>query len=171
MNIKLVISDMDGVWTDGSSYYGSDGSEFKKFTTSDSAGVLMLRWQKIPLAVITGERTVMVKRRMEKLKIEHFYNDTRNKLKVATELCKSLNISLDEVAFIGDDMLDVPLLKAVGLSASPANAPEYISKHVHWKLEKKGGEGVFREFVERIMEEMGQLDAFLEHFYEDLINS
>lgn len=171
MSIKLVITDIDGVWTDGGMYYGSDGTELKKFNTSDSAGVLMLQWQKIPLAIITGEDTEMVKRRAEKLKIEHLYMGARNKLKIANELCNSFNISLSEVAFIGDDIGDVPLLKAVGISAAPANAPDYVRELVKWKLEKQGGDGAFREFVERLMKEMGQLDRFLEQFYNGLMNS
>lgn len=171
MTIKLVITDIDGVWTDGGMYYGSDGAELKKFNTGDSAGVLMLQWQKIPLAIITGEDTEMVKRRAEKLKIEHLYMGVRNKLKIANDLCNSLNIGLNEVAFIGDDIGDVPLLRAAGISASPANAPDYVSNLVHWKLEKKGGDGAFREFVERLMKEMGQLDGFLEQYYNDIMNS
>ena len=170
MTIKLVITDIDGVWTDGGMYYGSEGIELKKFNTGDSAGVLMLHWLKIPVAIITGEDTEMVTRRAEKLKIEHVFMGARNKLRIASDLCNSLNIDLSEVAFIGDDIGDVPLLKAVGLSASPANAPDYVSKLVDWKLDKKGGDGAFREFVERLMKEMGQLDAFLEQFYNSLKN-
>ncbi len=171
MNIKLVITDIDGVWTDGGMYYGSDGTEFKKFNTGDSAGVLMLRWKNIPLAIITGEDTEMVKRRADKLKIEYVYMGARNKLKIALDLCKSLNIGLSEVAFIGDDIGDVPLLKAVGISAAPANAPGYVRELVHWKLEKQGGDGAFREFIERLMKETGQLDSFLEQYYNEITNS
>lgn len=171
MTIKLVITDIDGVWTDGGMYYGSDGTEFKKFNTSDSAGVLMLRWQKIPLAIITGEDTEMVKRRAQKLKIEHLFMGARNKLRIANDLCNSLNINLSEVAFIGDDIGDVPLLRAVGLSAAPANAPDYVRGIVQWKLEKQGGDGAFREFIERIMKEKRQLDNFLVQFYDGLMNS
>ena len=171
MSIKLVITDIDGVWTDGGMYYGSDGTEFKKFNTSDSAGVLMLRWQKIPLAIITGEDTEMVRRRAEKLKIEYVYMGAHNKLKIASDLCKSLNIDLSEVAFIGDDIGDVPLLKVVGINAAPANAPDYVRELVQWKLDKQGGDGAFREFIERLMKEMGQLDGFLRQFYNDIMNS
>ena len=127
---KLVITDIDGVWTDGGMYYDDSGNEWKKFNTSDSAGVLFLRILDIPLAIITGEDTKIVKRRAEKSKIEHLYMGVSDKVLVANELCEKLGISLNEVAFIGDDINDINLLKKVGLSASPKNAPDYIKKIV-----------------------------------------
>lgn len=153
MEIKLVITDIDGVWTDGGMFYDNTGNEWKRFNTSDSAGVLFLKDLKIPLAIITGEDTAIVKRRAEKLKIDYLFMGVNDKLSVALELCKRLGYKLsEEVAFIGDDLNDIALLKAVKISAVPDNAPDYIKKYAHWTLKKRGGEGAFREFVERLLD-------------------
>ncbi len=162
--VKLFITDIDGVWTDGGMYYDETGNEFKKFSTSDSAGVAFLRLLNIPVAIITGETTKIVKRRAEKLKIEHLYMGVSNKLEVAKELCSSLKINLDQVAYIGDDINDIELLKAVGLSAAPVNAPDYIKKLVHWPIPVKGGDGAFRIFVEKYLQENNLLEHAIEKF-------
>lgn len=151
--IKLVLTDIDGVWTDGGMYYDQTGNEWKKFNTSDSAGVLFLRKLNIPCGIITGENTEIVTRRSEKLKIDIVYQGISNKLKVAKDICAKLSISLKEVAYIGDDINDISLLKAVGFSACPANAPKYIQDFVNHVTLKKGGEGAFREFVEYLITE------------------
>lgn len=148
---KLILTDIDGVWTDGGMYYDQTGNEWKKFHTYDSAGVLFAHQNEIPVGIITGEDTEIVARRAAKLKIDYLFQGVKNKLEVAENLCKELNISLDEVAYIGDDLGDVELLKNVGISATPNSAPEYIKKYSQMLLTKNGGEGVFREFVEKIL--------------------
>lgn len=148
---KLILTDIDGVWTDGGMYYDQTGNEWKKFHTYDSAGVLFAHQDGIPVGIITGEVTEIVKRRATKLKIDYLYQGVEDKLNVATELCSKLSLSLSEVAYIGDDIKDLPLLKAVGISACPSSAPEYIKTNVQIITEKKGGEGAFREFVEKIL--------------------
>lgn len=164
MNIKLFITDIDGVWTDGGMYYDNHGNEWKKFNTSDSAGVLLLRLLGIPVAIITGENTEIVRRRADKLKIDYLFMGISNKISVARKLCEDLSISMDEVAYIGDDLNDIQLLKEVGLSAAPANAPGYIKDSVKWKLDVKGGDGAFRAFVERYLEQEGKLQEAIELF-------
>lgn len=150
---KLVITDIDGVWTDGGMYYDEQGNEWKKFNTSDSAGVLFLRRLSIPLAIMTGERTEAVERRAQKLGVDYLFQGVKNKRQEAQKLCDQLNISLQEVAFIGDDLNDAELLQAVGYSGCPANAPHYIAAHTQWQGQKRGGEGAFREFVEEILQQ------------------
>jgi 3-deoxy-D-glycero-D-galacto-nononate 9-phosphatase len=172
MDIKLVLTDIDGVWTDGGMYYDNNGNEWKKFTTSDSAGVLFCRIMGIPVGIITGEDTEIVRRRAEKLKIEHLFMGVKDKLKVARQLCKELKIDLEkDVVYIGDDINDIPLLQKVRISATPANAPEYVKSYAKWNMKKKGGEGVFREFVEKIMEEYGLGDKMLQDYLEQFRNS
>lgn len=161
INPKIVLTDIDGVWTDGGMYYDQLGNELKKFNTYDSAGVLFLRQANIAVGIITGENTEIVKRRAEKLKIEHLFLGAQNKLKIVKDLCQQLSITLNEVAYIGDDLNDMELLKNVGLSAAPSSAPSYIKELVHWVLDKKGGEGVFREFIERILIENGRFSEVL----------
>lgn len=148
---KLVLSDIDGVWTDGGMYYDQFGNELKKFNTYDSAGVLFLKYLEIPLGIITGEETKIVSNRAEKLKVDFLFQGVIDKLYIAHKLCLKLNIELKEVAFIGDDINDLNLLKSVGFSSAPQNASEYIKKEVNYITNKCGGEGAFREFVEYIL--------------------
>jgi len=169
--IKLVLTDIDGVWTDGGMYYDNKGNELKKFITSDGAGVIFLHLLGIKVGIITGENTEIVKRRSAKLKIDYLEMGVVNKLRIATELCDKLGFSLEkDVAYIGDDIIDVPLLKAVKLSAVPANTPSYVKKHADMVLSKKGGEGVFREFIETLLENEGKLEETLELYYNRLAN-
>lgn len=148
---KLIITDIDGVWTDGGMYYDQNGNELKKFITSDSAGILLCKWFKIPVAIITGECTSIVKKRADKLKVDYLFQGVNDKLLVANNLCESLQISLKDVAFIGDDINDLELLKKVSITGAPFNAPDYIKKMVKIVTKRKGGEGAFREFVEIIL--------------------
>lgn len=167
---KLVITDIDGVWTDGGMYYDQTGNEWKKFNTSDSAGILFLRQFKIPVAILTGEDTQIVARRAQKLKIEHLRQGVHNKLKVAGELCKELGIELSDCAYIGDDIIDLPLLGQVGISGAPANAPDYVKSRVRIVTKKAGGEGAFREFVESIVASTHNLEELVDKICETMKN-
>ena len=158
---KLIITDIDGVWTDGSMYYDQTGNEQKRFHTYDSAGVLFARLLKIPVAIITGEDTEIVNRRAKKLNVEYLFQGIKDKVAVVESICRELNISFQECAFIGDDINDVLLLQKVGLSASPQNAPEYVKSNSNYITQKKGGEGAFREFVEYILKENNILEKTL----------
>lgn len=150
---KLILTDIDGVWTDGGMYYDTTNIELKKFNTYDSAGVLFAHHFHIPVGIITGENTSIVQRRSEKLKVDYCFLGVKDKLSIVKTLCKELSITLSDVAYIGDDINDINVLKSVGFSATPASAPFYIKKYANIQLCRKGGEGVFREFVERIIGE------------------
>lgn len=158
---KLILTDIDGIWTDGGMYYKQTGNEWKKFNTFDSAGVLFAHKLNIPVGIITGENTEIVKRRAEKLNIEYLYQGISDKIAIAENICNELNISLDETAYIGDDIRDFKLLKKVGFSACPKNSPIYIKEIVDFVTEKKGGEGAFREFVEKILNSNNKNIKFL----------
>lgn len=134
-------------------YYDQNGMELKKFHTYDSAGVLFSHHLGIPVGIITGENTNIVKRRYDKLKMDYLYLGCKDKLSVVSELCYQLGITIQDVAYIGDDINDMNLLKKVGWSGVPSSAPQYVQKIANVKLSKKGGEGVFREFVETIIGE------------------
>lgn len=155
---KLVLTDIDGVWTDGGMYYDQTGNEWKKFNTSDSAGVLFCKKLNIPVGIITGEQTEIVSRRSAKLNIDYLFQGVSDKVSVASELKDKLNITWEDIAYIGDDIGDYQLLKKVGISASPQNAPEYIKNTVDFVTEKKGGEGAFREFVETILQKINLIE-------------
>jgi len=162
---KLVITDIDGVWTDGGMYYTADGDFMKKFSVKDGWGVLMWAKLGIPVAIMTGENSEIVRQRARKLKIEYCFLDVKDKLAAAEKLCRQLAVELKDVAFIGDDINDLRLLRAVGISASPDNTPDYIKREVDFVTQTSGGNGAFREFTETILLENGILNAeFLTNF-------
>jgi len=159
---KLIITDIDGVWTDGSMYYDQSGNELKRFHTYDSAGVLFGKLLNIPVAILTGETTEIVNRRATKLNIDYLYQGVQNKVKTAQKIIDELKIGFEDCAFIGDDINDIALLSKVGFSGATENAPDYIKSKVHYVTQKKGGEGAFREFVEHILKEDGVFEQVLE---------
>lgn len=150
---KLILTDIDGVWTDGGMYYDATNVELKKFNTYDSAGVLFAHNLHIPVGIITGENTQIVQRRADKLKVDYCYLGVKDKLSIVQNLCKELSITLSQVAYIGDDLNDMDVLSKVGFAGIPVSAPEYVKQLANVPLSKKGGEGVFREFVEVIIGE------------------
>lgn len=156
VKIKLFLSDVDGVMTDTGMYYTESGDEFKKFNTHDGMGIKLLREAGIKTGIVTSENTKIVERRAAKLKVDYLYqgDSFKDKLDVAKEICLKENISLSEVAYIGDDINCKSLLMAAGLAACPANALDVIKNIpgiIH--LQKKGGDGAVREFVEMILKD------------------
>ena len=117
---KLILTDIDGVWTDGGMYYDATDIELKKFNTYDSAGVLFARHSGIPVGIITGEDTPIVQRRADKLKIDYCFLGVKDKLKTVNHLCDNLGISLKDIAYIGDDINDIGLLSSVGWAGVPS---------------------------------------------------
>lgn len=149
--IKLFLSDVDGVMTDAGMYYTASGDEFKKFNTHDGMAFNLLREAGIKTGIITTENTTIVERRAAKLKIDYVYQGAgfKGKLAAALEICSIENITLNEVAYIGDDINCIELLKAVGIAACPANSTKKVKAIpgiIH--LQKNGGEGAIREFVD-----------------------
>ena len=135
-------------------YYGENGEEFKKFNTHDGKGFELLRKEGIKTGIITSENTKIVENRAKKLKVDFLYQgvEYKGKLDIAKEICKELNITLDEVAYIGDDVNCKELLSNVGLAACPADSLDEIRKIPNInQLKKNGGEGVVREFIEEII--------------------
>ena len=155
--IKLFLTDVDGVLTDAGMYYTESGDEMKKFNTHDGMGLQLIRSKGIKTGIITSENTMMVERRFQKLKLDYLYQGKREggKLSSALEICEKEGISIKEVAYIGDDINCFELLSAVGLAACPANALDAVKNIpniIH--LSKKGGEGCVREFVEQIIRDL-----------------
>lgn len=155
--IKLFISDVDGVMTDGGMYYGEDDDNFmesKKFNTRDGMGFQLLREAGIKTGIITSENTLIVEKRAQKLKIDYLYQGKREggKLSAALEICAKMGITIDEVAYIGDDINCFELLSAVGTAACPADADSKIKSIPSIRqMSKKGGEGCVREFIGTIL--------------------
>lgn len=124
-------------------------------------GVIFLHKLDIPVAIMTGENSQIVQKRADKLKISHCYIGVKDKVAQAEEICRELGITLDEVAFIGDDLNDLPLLRKVGFSASPCNTPDYVKQEVKYVTVAHGGHGAFREFVEKILQDNGALQSVI----------
>ena len=150
-NIKLVGTDIDGVWTDARMYYSADGDIMKSFSTYDGMGGKLLREAGIPLIIMTGEDTEIVAKRAQKLGIDRIFQGENEKLKRLKEVCTELGITLDEVAYIGDDLNDVDVLQAVGISAMPPNSPILDQFTPDYLTTRSGGDGAFRDFVDFIL--------------------
>lgn len=150
-NIKLVGTDIDGVWTDARMYYSADGDIIKSFSTYDGMGVQLLREAGIPLIIMTGENTEIVAMRAKKLGIDRIFQGENEKLKRLKEVCAELDITLGEVAYIGDDVNDLDILRAVGISAMPPNSPILDQFSPDYLTNRSGGNGAFRDFVDFIL--------------------
>ena len=150
-NIKLVGTDIDGVWTDARMYYSADGDILKSFSTYDGMGVQLLREAGIPLIIMTGENTEIVAMRAEKLGIDRIFQGENEKLNRLKEVCAELDITLGEVAYIGDDVNDLDILRAVGISAMPPNSPILDQFSPDYLTNRSGGNGAFRDFVDFIL--------------------
>ncbi len=153
-NIKLFASDVDGTMTDACMYYAENGIELKKFNFRDGMGFKLLRDAGIKTAIITSEDTPIVKKRADKLKVDYLSMGTWIKLEFAQNICNELKITLDEVAYIGDDINDFELLSAVKYKACPNDAVKKIKSIPDIiVLESKGGKGAVREFIEILLEQ------------------
>ena len=150
--IKAVATDIDGVWTDSGMYYTSNGEKMKCFSTYDGMGVQLLRELNIPTIILTSENSEIVLRRAEKLQIDKVHINEKQKLNRMIEVCRELKISMNEVAYIGDDLNDLELLEQVGLSAMPSNSPILDSFYPDYVTKKSGGQGAFREFIDQIIQ-------------------
>ena len=153
-DIRLVVTDIDGVWTDGKFYYTQDGYTSKAFSTYDGMGVELLFKAEIDVAIITSERSNEVQARADKLGIEHVYIGEKHKLKRINYLCSILNLKKNNIAFIGDDLNDLEALKAVGLSAMPPNSPILELFNPDYITNRRGGEGAFRDFADFILQNL-----------------
>ncbi|WP_426140182.1 KdsC family phosphatase [Pseudomonas sp. DWP3-1-2] len=158
-HIKLAVFDVDGVLTDGRLYFLEDGSEFKTFNTLDGQGIKMLIASGIVTAIISGRKTPVVERRANNLGIEHLYQGREDKLVVLDELLARLNLNYEQVAYLGDDLPDLPVIRRVGLGMAVANAADFVRQHAHGVTRVRGGEGAAREFCELILSAQGNLEA------------
>ena len=149
--IKLIGTDIDGVWTDSKMYVTPNGEWMKAFSTYDGMATAMLKEKGIIVAILTGENSDVVISRAEKLQIDEVYVDEHEKLKRLTYLTKKYDITMDEVAYIGDDVNDLEVLKAVGFSALAANSPIQDQFTPDYDTTRHGGNGAFREFADIIL--------------------
>ena len=150
--IRLFATDVDGVLTDAGMYYSESGDEWKKFNTRDGMGIKLLQKAGLITAFVTQERTKLVARRAEKLTIPELHQGVMDKLAVIREMAERHGLTLQQVAFMGDDVNDLEALGAVGFSSSPADGLPHILAAVDYVCQKKGGEGAVREVIEMILD-------------------
>jgi YrbI family 3-deoxy-D-manno-octulosonate 8-phosphate phosphatase len=158
--IRLFATDVDGVLTDAGMYYAESGDEWKKFNTRDGMGIKLLQRAGIITAIVTQERTKLVARRAEKLAIPELHQGVMDKLSLVREMAERHGLTLNQVAYIGDDINDLETLKAVGFSATPADGMPQVAVAVDYICQKKGGEGAVREIIEMILEAQGRSSQF-----------
>ncbi len=157
--IKLVIFDVDGVLTDGGLYFTEDGAEFKRFNSLDGQGIKMLKNNSVEVAVITALDSMAVARRMENLGITYFYQGQADKTAAFNDLLQKLNMNADEIAYMGDDVIDLPVMTKVGFSIAVANAHDVLKQRADLITEKPGGHGAVREVCDLILKAQGKFEA------------
>lgn len=157
--IKLVIFDVDGVLTDGRLHFTPDGEEFKVFHVQDGFGIKLLLSQSIQVAVISGRNTVAVSKRMQKLGVTHVYQGHENKLPIFTQLLNELKVNAEQVAYVGDELIDIPIIKRVGLGIAVANAHSFVKQHANWQTHNSGGQGAVREVCDLILTAQAKLEV------------
>lgn len=162
--VRLLALDVDGTLSDGRLWFTSDGKEMKAFHVLDGYGMKLLREHGIEVALITARESQVVQARARDLGLRHVYQGARDKLESLTHLCAALSIKPDQVAFMGDDLLDLPLLHAVGFATAPANAHPWIRDYAHWRSHAGGGEGAVRELCDLILMAQGKIEPILRRF-------
>ena len=150
-NIRLVAFDVDGVFTDGRFYLSNDGVESKSFNTQDGFGIRQLINSGFEVAVISGRQSAAVDRRMAELGVQHVIQGCRDKVAALDDLCVSLRLTAEQCAYVGDDVPDLPLLNAVGVSFAVANAVAEVREQCDFTTAASGGAGAVREVCELIL--------------------
>lgn len=157
--VKLVVFDVDGVLTDGSLIVGDDGEEYKAFYSKDGLGMKMLQQSGVEIAVITARTSNVVIYRMQNLGIKHIYQGRLEKLPAFKEILNEIGISAEQAAYVGDDVIDLPVMLSAGLAITVQDAHPLTIQHAHWQTPHNGGRGAARDVCELIMQAQGTLDA------------
>ena len=151
-NIKLFITDVDGILTDGSIFLGNDGEEFKAFNSQDGMGIKLAQKEGIEVAIITGRESKIVERRAGELDIEEIYQGIDDKLSILKKVVEKYEIDYEQTAYIGDDLNDLPVLKKVGFSLTAANGVDQVKEAVDYVTKRSGGRGAVREAIDLILD-------------------
>ncbi len=162
--IRLAIFDVDGILTTGSLIYAPDGTELKVFHVLDGHGMKMLRTTGVEVAIITARNSPAVTKRMQDLDIVHVYQGQQDKIAAYEDLKQKLTLTDEQIAYIGDDLPDLPLLRRAGVSTTVANAANLIKDNVDWVTTLEGGKGAAREFCEFIMHAQNTYQAVIDSY-------
>ena len=169
--IKMLISDVDGVWTDGSFYKGPDSFELKKFSVFDGVGMAMARTADLRIALISGRFSPATESRAKELKIKDVYNGTLNKIPAYEELKKKYELDDSSIAYLGDDWIDIPVMNRVAVPIAVENASLEVKNIAIHITKTSGGNGAFREAVEWIIDQQGRKEEIIEMMQKRLLDS
>ena len=162
--LKLLILDVDGVLTDGKLFFDNEGNEYKSFHARDGHGIKLLRQTGVEVAVISGRKSNSVALRMKSLGIDHIYQGHEDKRAAFNELLTKVGITSEQVAHVGDDLLDLPIMTRVGLAIAVNDANFAVKKHADWCTTTPGGQGAVREVCDFIMQAQGHFNDVLNTF-------
>ena len=162
--VKLLILDVDGVLTDGKLFFDDQGREYKSFHARDGHGIKLLRLTGVEVAVISGRKSNSVELRMKNLGIEHLYQVQEDKVAAFSDVIQSLSISAEQTAYVGDDLIDLPVMSRVGLSVAVNDANFAVREYADWCTDLSGGYGAVREVCDFIMQAQGNLDAVIKSY-------
>jgi len=163
-DIRLIISDVDGVWTDGKIIYAGETREIKEFNVRDGLAAKLAQMVGVTVALLTSRRSPALVRRARELGIHELHQGSANKLDSCERLMLKLDFRFDQVLYLGDDLPDLAPMMRAGISAAPADAADEVRNTAQWKLNCRGGQGAFRETVERLLRERGDWESILEDF-------
>ena len=167
----MLISDVDGVWTDGSFYKGPDSFELKKFSVFDGVGMAMARTADLRIALISGRYSPATESRAKELKIKDVYNGTLNKIPAYEELKKKYELDDSSIAYLGDDWIDIPVMNRVAVPIAVENASLEVKNIAIHITKTSGGNGAFREAVEWIIDQQGRKEEIIEMMQKRLLGS
>ena len=157
--VRLLVTDVDGVLTDGGLLFDNQGQEYQIFNSLDGHGIRLLMDSGIEVAVITGRHSEIVNQRMNDLGVKHIYQGYRDKLPALRALLEATQFQLEQVAYAGDDLPDLPVMKQVGFAIAVQNAHDFVKQHCDWVTTQPGGRGAIREVADFILQSQGLLEA------------
>jgi len=164
--IKLLLLDVDGVMTEGHIVYGNYGDELKKFSVHDGVGVFLIKKAGIKCAILTAKRSRVVIRRAKDLKIDRVYSNFHLKTKALKDIRRRFRVKEDEICYVGDDIIDIPVLRRVGFAVAVANAVGDVKEIAHYVTKKTGGYGAVREICEFIIKSQGKWNEATKRYKE-----
>ncbi len=165
--VKVLLLDVDGVMTDGRIIYGISGEEIKNFDVNDGLGIILVKRAGIKCAILTAKGSRIVSKRAKELKIDKVYQNFHYKIRALGPICKVFRVKEEEICFIGDDVIDVPILKRVGFAVCPPNAMEEVRGFAHLITGRSGGRGAVREVCDLLIRAQGKWEEAVGRYFED----
>lgn len=163
--IKILLLDIDGVLTDGRIIYGNWGEELKNFNVNDGLGMVLIRKAGMKCIIVTARNSRIVKKRAKLLSVDRVYGNSILKIEALEDIVKRYGVTHDEICFIGDDIIDIPILKRIGLAAAVPNAMDEVKAVAHFITKKKGGKGAVREVCDMLLKAQGKWGEVTEKFF------